>query len=63
VSKVADFQHFRVVNDEQAWLGLSGLYWGYLKNYAQRTANMRKCLEVYRLDKNRTQLGDAWRAA
>ena len=63
VAKVADFQNFRVVKDVQAWLGLSGFYRGYLKNYAQRTRNMRKCLEICRLDRNRTQLGSAWDAA
>ncbi len=44
-------------------MGLSGFYRGYLQNYAQRTVAMRRCLEVCRLDKNRTQLWDAWNAA
>ena len=63
VMKVADFTNFRTVKDVQAWLGLSGFYRGYLRNYAQRTVAMRRCLEVCRLDKNRTVLGDAWNAA
>ncbi len=42
---------------------MNGFYRGYLRNYAQRTANMGKCLEFCRLDNNRTQLGDAWNAA
>ena len=62
VAKVADFQNFRVVKDVQAWLGLSGFYRGYLKNYAQRTSNMRKCLEICRKDNNRTVLRAAWTA-
>ena len=51
-----------MVKDVQAWLGLSGFYRGYLKNYAQRTSNMRKCLEISRRDNNRTLLGAAWTA-
>ncbi len=46
----------------QAWLGLSGFYRGYLRHYAQRTVDMRKCLEVCRLDRNCTDLRDAWTA-
>jgi hypothetical protein len=34
-----------------------------LKNYAQRTVAMWRCLEACRLDKNRTHLGYAWNAA
>jgi hypothetical protein len=34
VSKVADFQNFRVVKDVQVWFELAGFYRGYLKNYA-----------------------------
>ncbi len=62
VAKVADFQHFTKVNDVQAWLGLNRFYRGYLRHYAQRTAAMRKCLEVCRLDRKRTDLRDAWTA-
>ncbi len=32
-----NFRNFRTVKDVQAWLGLSGFYRGYLRNYAQRT--------------------------
>ncbi len=49
--------------DVQAWLGISGFYRGYLRNYVQRTVAMRHCLEVCRLDENRTQLGAAWNVA
>jgi hypothetical protein len=59
VAKVADFQHFTKVNDVQAWLGLSSFYRGYLRHYAQRTALIRKCLEMCRLDRNRIDLRDA----
>ncbi len=54
VSKVSEFQNFRVVKDVQAWSGLSGFNRGYLKSDAQRTSNMRTCLEICRRDKNRT---------
>ena len=45
ILKVADFRNFTTVKDVQAWLGLSGFYRGYLKNYAQRTVAVRRCLE------------------
>ncbi len=63
VLKVADFRNFRMLKDVQAWLGLSGFHRGYLRNYVQRTVAMRRCLEVCRQDKNRTELGEAWNAA
>jgi hypothetical protein len=63
VLKVADFRNFRTVKDVQTWLGLSGFYRGYLRNYAQRTVAMSRRLEVCRLDKNLTELGDAWNEA
>ncbi len=48
-----------MVKEVSAWLGLSGFYRGYLRNYAQRTVAMRRCLEVCRMDKNRSELRDA----
>jgi hypothetical protein len=62
VAKVAGFQNFTKAKDAQAWLGLIGFYRGYLRHYVQRIAAMRRCLEVCRLDRSRTDLRDAWTA-
>ncbi len=63
-----DFANVRTVGpdwtkDVQGWLVLSGFYYGYLRNYAQRTMAKRRCLEGCRLDNNRSVLGDAWNVA
>jgi hypothetical protein len=59
VLKVNDFRNCRTVKEAQASLGLSGFYRGYLRNYAQPTVAMRRCLEICPMDKNRTDLRDA----
>ena len=63
VKKVADFTNFTTIKDVQAaYLGLSIFYRGYIRNFSQRTCNMRNSIEVAKLAK-RTTLEDAWTPA
>ena len=62
VQKVSDFQTFRRVKDVQSFLGLSGYYRAYIRNYAVRSAPMRVCIERCKAD-NRQLLNEDWNAA